>query len=203
MERYLIFAAPSGAGKTTLIHYLMKHIPQLGFSVSATTRAPRHGETHGKDYYFVSKETFQQWIKENKLLEWQEVYKGYFYGTLKSEIERLQKMGKIPCFDVDVVGALRLKHYFQQRALACFIQPPSIAALKQRLLKRGTETEESLQQRLKRAQWELQWAPYFDAIIVNDDLQKAQQTLLHIVQAFLKGALQPKLLNLSLESLKQ
>jgi guanylate kinase len=181
----IIVSAPSGAGKTTIVKHLLKVFPQLSFSVSATSRAKRPGEEHGREYYFVSAEEFRTMITQAQLLEWQEVYPGSFYGTTKTEIQRMQSSGLIPVFDVDVVGGLNIKKMFGEKALAIFVRPPSFEILKQRLRNRATDTEESLTKRFEKAQLELGFEPDFDVVIVNDELSKALSEAEYLVSNFL------------------
>lgn len=169
----IIFSAPSGAGKTTLVHYLLRNIPQLEFSVSATSRAPRGREEQGVDYHFLSVEDFKKRIQDNELVEWEEVYEGMFYGTLKSEIQKAWSKNKVVVFDVDAEGGINLKKIFGAYALSVFIKPPSLFVLEQRLRDRKTETEESIQKRLEKANAELEKADLFDCILLNDNLEKA------------------------------
>lgn len=183
--KVLIFAAPSGAGKTTIVQHLLKSFPQLGFSISACTRPPRAHELHGKDYYFLSIETFKQKIENIELIEWQEVYKNSFYGTLKSEVERLWQEGKHIVFDVDVQGAIHLKQYFKERALAVFIAVPSIDILEERLRNRGTETDESLRKRVAKADFELTFQDQFDVVLMNENLEQTLIKAQQVVQDFL------------------
>ncbi len=184
--KIVIFSAPSGAGKTTIVHEMLKIKEfNLAFSISATSRKPRPGEKNGVDYYFISAQEFKKKIDNNEFIEWVEVYKNQYYGTLRSEVERLFEMGKNVIFDVDVIGGLNIKKAFPDRSLAIFVKPPSIEELRKRLLKRGTETEESLQKRLKRAEFEMSLADKFDVIIVNDDLQKAIDQTRNILAGFL------------------
>ncbi len=175
MAKVIIISAPSGAGKTTIVKNIMEKYPEfnLAFSVSATTRPKRPNEINGKDYYFLTVEEFKNKIRNNEFIEWQEVYKNQFYGTLKSEIDRLFKQGKNIIFDVDVKGALNLKKIFGDNALAIFIEPPSIDELERRLRLRSTETEEAIRKRLQKAQQEISYRDFFDVIIVNDDLNEA------------------------------
>lgn len=186
--KVIIFSAPSGSGKSTLIHYLMEHVRQLTFSRSATSRPPRAGEQDGVDYYFLSPEAFRAGIAAGDFVEWEEVYPDRFYGTLKREVERIDGEGGIPVFDIDVKGAMNLKAYYGEQALSLFIEPPSLEVLAERLKARGTETAESLRERLKRAQFELSYAPRFDVRIVNDDLKQAQADVLKAVEQFLNKA---------------
>ena len=170
----LIFSAPSGSGKTTIVKHLLANNPALGFSISASTRDKRgRTEANGKDYYFLSPEDFKKKIDANEFIEWEEVYAGNFYGTLKSEIERIWKEGKDVVFDVDVQGGIKLKQYFGDNALAIFVKVPSFEALEQRLKNRGTESEESLSRRLFKAKFEMAFADRFDVVLLNEDLDKS------------------------------
>lgn len=183
--KLVIFSAPSGSGKTTIVHRVLPTLPQLAFSVSATSRRMRPGEQNGKDYYFLSVDDFRKAVAAGEFLEYEEVYAGQFYGTLKSELSRIWAQNKDVVFDVDVKGGLRIKEQFPQRSLAIFIQPPSVAELKRRLEGRGTETPETLKKRLDRAEEELGFAPRFDLRIVNDDLERAVNEVQAAVTAFL------------------
>ncbi|MCX6182345.1 MAG: guanylate kinase [Bacteroidetes bacterium] len=185
--KLIIFSAPSGAGKTTIVHHLLKKDFGLEFSVSACTRKQREGEVHGKDYYYLSIADFKQNIDLDEFVEWEEVYKDNFYGTLKSEIERIWKKGKHVIFDVDVDGGLNLKKAFGDRALAIFVMPPSIEALRERLEQRDTETPESIARRIGKAPLELEKSSLFDTIIVNSDLEIACAKAEQVVGEFLKG----------------
>lgn len=168
----LIFSAPSGSGKTTIVHHLLSKNPDLGFSISAATRDKRgRKEENGKDYYFLTPEEFKHKIDNDEFVEWEEVYAGNFYGTLKSEIERIWSSGKNVIFDVDVKGGIALKKYFGEKALAIFVKVPSLEVLKQRLNDRGTESEESLSRRLFKANFEMSFQDKFDAVLVNEDLE--------------------------------
>ncbi|MGC3945852.1 MAG: guanylate kinase [Chryseolinea sp.] len=170
----LIFSAPSGSGKTTIVKHLLDNNPDLGFSISASTRDKRgRTESHGKDYYFLTPEEFKHKIDEDAFIEWEEVYEGNFYGTLKSEIERIWSEGKNVIFDVDVKGGLNLKKYFGNRALGIFVKVPSIDVLKARLNDRGTESAESLSRRLFKANFEMSFADEFDVVLVNEELQRS------------------------------
>lgn len=182
----VIFSAPSGAGKTTIVHHLLDRDLGLEFSVSACSRDPRPNEVDGKDYYFLGVEGFKEKIKNNAFLEWEEVYSNNFYGTLKSEIERIWAKGKVVIFDVDVIGGLNLKKLFQEQALALFVQPPSFHELERRLRTRSTETEKKITQRLEKASKELQFAPEFDHILLNDELESAVNTADKLIREFLK-----------------
>ena len=186
MNKLIIFSAPSGSGKTTIVKHLLSLDPlNLAFSISATSRAPRGEEVHGKEYYFLSAEEFKQRIADNDFLEWEEVYQNYFYGTLKSEVERLWAMGKNVVFDIDVAGGLRIKKQFPDQTLAIFVEPPSIAVLEERLRARQTETEEKIQMRLDKAAQEMATAHLFDVIIKNDDLPRALQEAEDLVTDFI------------------
>lgn len=170
----LIFSAPSGSGKTTIVKHLIANNPTLGFSISASTRDKRgRTEENGKDYYFLTPEQFKQKIDNNEFIEWEEVYAGNFYGTLKSEIERIWREGKDVVFDVDVQGGIKLKNYFGDNALSIFVKVPNMDALRARLETRGTESEESLSRRLFKAKFEMTFADKFDVILVNDNLENA------------------------------
>ncbi len=171
--KLIIFSAPSGAGKTTIVHHLLKVFPELEFSVSACSRSIRKGEVNGVDYYYLSIEEFKQKIDNNEFVEWEEVYTDNFYGTLKTEIERIWKKGKHIIFDMDVVGGLHLKKVFGDLAMAIFVMPPSIQHLEMRLKSRETETPESIARRIGKAANELQTAELFDKIILNDKLENA------------------------------
>ncbi len=171
--KLIIFSAPSGAGKTTLVKAIMQTDLSFSFSVSATSRKPRENETDGVDYYFLSPEKFRDLISQDAFLEWEEVYENQFYGTLKSEVERIRNNGHHVVFDVDVVGGLNIKKKYGNEALALFVMPPSVEILTQRLTGRGTENDESLNKRLQKAQTELGFASQFDTIIINDNLDEA------------------------------
>jgi guanylate kinase len=186
LEKIIVITAPSGAGKTTITKYLMERFPQLSFSISATTRAPRTNETNGKDYYFISSSEFENKIKDDAFIEWEMVYEGTYYGTLKSEINKIWKLSCIPVLDIDVKGALRIKELFPSETLTLFIAPPSIEALKERLLKRGTETTTSLKRRITKAADELSYKENFDHVILNEELETACKRAAEIVQDFLK-----------------
>lgn len=186
-RKVIIFSAPSGSGKSTIIGHLLKRVPGLEFSISATSRKPRQGEQDGKDYYFLTEEDFKQRVYEDKFVEWVEVYQGTCYGTLKSEIERIWDKGNTVIFDVDVLGGVSLKKIFGEKALSIFIQPPSIDVLEQRLRNRGTETEESLRKRIERAEMELQYSNQLDVVVVNDNLDTAINETETIVNNFLNG----------------
>lgn len=170
----LIFSAPSGSGKTTIVKHLLNTNSDLGFSISASTRDKRgRTEENGKDYYFLTPEVFKEKIDNNEFIEWEEVYEGNFYGTLRSEIERIWNAGKDVIFDVDVKGGLNLKKYFGDKALAVFVKVPSLEILKERLRDRGTESEESLSRRLFKAKFEMSFEDQFDTVLVNENLEKS------------------------------
>lgn len=171
----IIFSAPSGSGKSTIVNYLLQRHPELEFSVSATSRAPRGTEQHGEAYYFLTTEEFKKKIDENAFVEYEEVYSGCYYGTLKSEIERISAKGHHVVFDVDVVGGCNLKRIFGEEALSIFIAPPSVEVLRQRLKGRGTDSDEMIEKRVDKAEYEMTFAPKFDKIIVNDRLEDALQ----------------------------
>ena len=182
----IIFSAPSGSGKSTIINWLMQHSElHLAFSISCTSRAPRGTERHGVEYFFLSPEEFRQRIANNEFLEYEEGYHDRFYGTLKSQVEKQLEAGQNVVLDIDVKGACNIKEYYQDEALALFIQPPSIEALRQRLEGRGTDAPEVIEQRIARAEFELSYAPKFDRVVVNDVLQQAQQQALDIISAFI------------------
>ncbi len=182
--KLIIFSAPSGAGKTTLVRYLMSKMPNLAFSISATSRKARKNEKDGKDYYFISVDEFKKKICEGAFVEWEEVYENQFYGTLIAEVERLRKLGKSIVFDVDVKGGLNIKRLYGDDALAIFVRPPSLDMLEQRLLMRSTEDGESLRKRLERVEEELLYASKFDVVVVNDNLQKAKKEVEKIARDF-------------------
>ncbi len=185
--KLIIFSAPSGAGKTTIVQHLLKKIPQLEFSISATTRKPRGDEEDGKDYYFISKQEFLHRIAKKQFVEFEEVYSGTFYGTLRTEIDRIWSHGKTVIFDIDVEGGLHLKRKYEELALAVFVQPPSLEVLKQRLSDRGTDSAEKLKERFEKAEKELNYAPQFDIILKNHDLQTACAEAEELVRNFLKN----------------
>ncbi|MCE7864544.1 MAG: guanylate kinase [Bacteroidetes bacterium CHB5] len=181
----LIFSAPSGSGKTTIVKHLLKNNPDLGFSISASTRDKRgRTEEHGKDYYFLTPEEFKAKIDQDEFIEWEEVYAGNFYGTLKAEIERIWNEGRNVIFDVDVKGGINLKKYFGNKALAVFVKVPSIEVLKERLKERGTETEESLSRRIFKAKFEMSFQDKFDVVLVNEDLEKSLQEAQQLYEDF-------------------
>jgi guanylate kinase len=186
MGKLLIFSAPSGSGKTTIVGQVLKKISGLEFSVSACSRAPRAHEINGKDYYFLTADEFRKKINDNEFIEWEEVYENQYYGTLKSEVERIWANGNHVVFDVDVVGGLNIKKQFPENALAIFIQAPSIDILRQRLINRGTETEEQINKRIAKAEYEMGFAEKFDTVIINDVLETAVNQTIHQIEGFLK-----------------
>ena len=188
MGKLIIFSAPSGSGKSTIINYLLQEHPELNlaFSISATSRAPRGSEQHGVEYFFLTPEDFRQRIENEEFLEYEEVYPGRFYGTLKSQVEKQSEDGQNVLFDVDVKGGVNIKKYYGDRALSVFIQPPSIEVLRQRLEKRGTETPEVINDRIARAEFELGFASLFDKVVINDDLDVAKAETLQIISNFLQ-----------------
>ncbi|RZM15971.1 MAG: guanylate kinase [Pedobacter sp.] len=184
-QKIIIITAPSGAGKTSITHYLLRKYPQLAFSISAATRQPRSHEQDGRDYYFISLEDFQNKIQHNEFVEWEMVYEGKYYGTLKSELKRLWDNHQCPLLDIDVKGAIHVQQQFPGTSLSIFIEPPSIDELKRRLTSRGTETEESLAARVNKASFELSFKAHFDHVIVNDDLNKACNEAEGLITQFL------------------
>ena len=187
--RLLIFSAPSGSGKSTIVNWLMQEHPELNlyFSVSCTSRAPRGTEQNGVEYFFISPEEFRQRIERDEFLEYEEVYEDRFYGTLKAQVERQLDAGQNVVFDVDVKGGINIKRHYGDQAMSLFIQPPSIEELRRRLEGRGTDTPEAIENRLAKAGYELTFAPQFDHIVVNDDLQVAEAETLRLVESFVTG----------------
>ena len=183
--KLVIFSAPSGAGKTTIVRHLLSLGLNFGFSVSATTRRPRGTEQNGKDYYFLSVEEFKDRINRDEFLEWEEVYPGCFYGSLKSEVDRICKNGQNILFDVDVVGGSNIKKFYGAKALAVFVQPPSIKELENRLISRSTDCMEVIKQRIAKAEYELTFVNLFDIVIINDQLEVALQEAEEKVRSFL------------------
>lgn len=184
--KLIIFSAPSGSGKSTIINFLLKQNLNLQFSISATSRDPRGEEKHGIEYYFLSPEEFRVKIANDDFLEYEEVYTDRFYGTLKSEVDRITSTGNNVIFDVDVVGGCNIKKFYGERALSVFIQPPSIEELRKRLEGRGTDAQDIIESRLAKAEFELGFASKFDVVIVNDNLEKAQQEALNTIREFLQ-----------------
>jgi len=183
--KIVIFSAPSGAGKTTIVHEVLKSLSCLEFSVSATTRPKREYEINGRDYYFLTEERFRYYVEKGSFLEWEEVYSGRFYGTFLSEVQRIITHGNSAVFDVDVKGGLSIKSYYQEEALSIFIMPPSVEVLRQRLVNRKTESPEEIDKRMERVMEELDMAPRFDQIIVNENLEVAINQTLQVIQEFL------------------
>ena len=187
MEKLIVISAPSGAGKTSIVHHLLKNMLELSFSVSACSREKRDNETHGKDYYFLGVEGFQNKIKEDAFLEWEEVYENQYYGTLKSEIERIWSEGKTVIFDVDVIGGLNIKKQYPKECLSLFIMPPSVDVLRQRLSGRGSESEVKLEMRLAKAEQEISKNQEFDKVILNDDFGIACEETMEIITDFINS----------------
>ena len=185
MSKLIIFSAPSGSGKSTIINYLLAQHLNLAFSISATSRAPRGTERDGVEYFFLTPDEFRRRIEAGEFLEYEEVYKDRFYGTLKSQVEKQLADGQNVIFDVDVVGGCNIKQFYGERALSVFIQPPSIEELRHRLEGRGTDAPEVIESRLAKAAYELTFAPKFDRVIVNDDLEKAKAEALQVITDFL------------------
>ena len=184
-NKLLLFCGPSGSGKTTIVHELLKTYPQLSFSISATTRPMRAGEKDGKDYYFLTVEDFRKKIAGDEFIEYEQVYADVYYGTLKSEVDRLQKENKIVVFDVDVMGGLNIKKLYGEKLLMVFVRPPSVEELHRRIKTRGSETEESFTLRIAKAEFELTFADRFDHIIVNDKLEQALSEAKRLVNELL------------------
>lgn len=186
--KLIIFSAPSGSGKSTLVNWLMKEHPELSlaFSISCTSRPPRGTERHGVEYFFVTPEDFKERIGRDEFLEYEEVYEGRFYGTLKEQVERQRESGQNVVFDVDVKGGVNIKRFYGDEAMSLFVQPPSVEELRCRLVGRATDTPEVIEQRLAKAEYELTFAPQFDHVIVNDDLEKAKVETLSLVEDFLR-----------------
>jgi guanylate kinase len=185
-QKAIIVSAPSGAGKTTIVKHLLGVFPQLEFSVSACSRPKRENETDGKDYYFISADEFRARIAKGDFVEWEEVYPDSYYGTLKSEVERIWNKGNTVIFDVDVIGGLNLKKYFGGKSLAVFVQPPSFDSMKKRLIDRNTESADSLEKRLSKAEYELTFANKFDWILVNNELDQACKEAAQTIEGFIK-----------------
>ncbi len=184
-KKMVIVSAPSGAGKTTIVKHIIENIPELAFSISACSREKRGTEVDGKDYYFISVEDFKKKIAEDAFIEWEEVYKDKFYGTLKSEVDRIWGINKCVIFDIDVMGGINIKKKYKDNALSIFIMPPSIEELEKRLHGRGTNTEEDIRQRVEKAEYELSFKDQFDKIVVNDDLETAKNETFSAIRIFL------------------
>jgi guanylate kinase len=184
-NKIIIITAPSGAGKSTITHYLLNQYPKLSFSISAATRSPRGKEQDGVDYYFISEDEFKQKIHEDAFLEWEMVYEGKYYGTLRSELDRIWAAGKVPMLDIDVKGAIHVQQQFEENCLSIFIEPPSVEELRKRLESRGTETPESLATRINKASYEISFNHRFSKTIVNDELSKACAETESVIKDFL------------------
>lgn len=183
-KKLIILTAPSGAGKTSITKHLLKRFPQLSFSISAATRERREHEKDGVDYYFLTPEEFQEHIRDNAFIEWEMVYEGKYYGTLRKELDRIWNKNEVPVLDIDVKGAIHVQKQFPGNSLSLFIEPPSVEELKRRLESRGTETPETLQARINKAAYEISFKQHFDRIVVNDDLSKACKEAEDIIKAF-------------------
>lgn len=183
--KLIVFSAPSGAGKTTLVKHALETMDNIQFSISCTTREKREGEVHGKDYYYITPEEFKTKIDNNEFVEYEEVYTNNFYGTLKSEVERITENGNSVIFDIDVVGALNIKKLYGKQCLTVFVNPPSLEVLKERLISRNTESEDKLKQRIDKAGIEMETAPQFDIMLLNDDLETAKKKTLEVIQNFI------------------
>ena len=187
MEKLIVISAPSGAGKTSIVHFLLKKIKALSFSVSACSRAKRENEKDSIDYYFLAAEEFKEKIKKGDFLEWEEVYKGQYYGTLKSEVERIWGKGKTVIFDVDVIGGINIKKQYLSECLSIFIMPPSLLVLEERLQKRGSESADSLYKRIDKAKGEIARSGEFDRVILNDNFEIACEETMQVIRNFIKS----------------
>lgn len=184
--KLIIFSAPSGSGKSTIINYLLECNLDLAFSISATSRLPRGSEKNGVEYYFLTPDEFRKKIANGDFIEYEEVYKDNFYGTLKSEVERIREEGKNVVFDVDVVGGVNIKKIFGDEALSMFIMPPSVEELRKRLIGRNTDSKDTIEKRLAKAEYEMSFAEKFDKIVINDDLESAKSEALNIIKNFIE-----------------
>jgi len=184
LNKIIIITAPSGSGKTTIVKQLLQRSPRLAFSISACTRTPRPGEVHGRDYYFLTEPEFKEKIEADAFVEWEMVYTGKYYGTLKTEVDRIWSEDKAPLVDIDVIGALNIKSQYGKKSISIFIKAPSIEELRNRLEARGTESPQTLQERLDKAAYELSFAEQFDRIIVNDNLERAIEETMAVIDAF-------------------
>lgn len=187
MNKVIIFSAPSGSGKTTLVKYALEIFPELEFSISCTTRQPRGNEIHTIDYHFISPEEFRQKISEDAFVEYEEVYTDKYYGTLKSEVEKIWNNQKVVIFDVDVKGGISLKKYFKDQALSIFIEPPSIEELERRLINRNTDDAETIKTRVEKAEEEMSYAKDFDVIVINENLDQAKGEIKNLIESFIKN----------------
>lgn len=183
--KFIVICAPSGSGKSTLVQHVVSVFPEIDFSVSATSRAPRGSEKHGVEYYFISSEEFEKRIAENAFLEWEQVYNGTYYGTLNAEIERLWKTGKHVALDIDVEGGINIKNRYPNKTLAIYIDVPSMEELRKRLVTRGTDSKDKIDERVAKAEFEKTRAHLFDHIVVNDDLEKAKREVVALVRDFI------------------
>lgn len=186
MGKVIIFSAPSGSGKSTIVNRLLEEMPRLEFSISATSRQPRGTEQNGVEYYFFTNDEFRERVAADEFLEWEEVYAGTSYGTLKSEIERIWSVGNVAVFDVDVVGGVNIKRIFAEEALSVFIMPPSVEELRVRLIARATDTTEAIERRVAKASAELEYAPQFDRVVINDNLEEAVSQVRQLVMEFIE-----------------
>lgn len=185
-NKVIIFCAPSGSGKSTIVRHLLQKFPFLEFSISATSRKPRGEEEHGRHYYFLSQNEFEEHIRNNDFVEYEEVYSGYYYGTLKSEVERIWAKGHVIVFDIDVKGGINIKRLYGKNALAVFVQPPSIEELRKRLIGRGTDSNDDIERRVAKAEEELSYKDRFDVVLVNDNLETAFEEAEVLVQRFIR-----------------
>ena len=186
-NKLILITAPSGSGKTSIVNHLLRKFPQLAFSVSATTRKPRGNEVEGVDYYFISEEQFKEKIHNKEFLEWEMVYEGKYYGTLKEEIERLWAQNKVPVLDIDVQGAIHVQQQYPVNTMSVFIQAPSLEELRTRLRSRGSETEESIQARISKSSYEMTFKKHFENVVINKDFNAACEEAENIVSAFLEN----------------